>query len=389
MSLQVRVYEGIAALDDHSQAWEELLERSGNPSFFLRSTWLKTWANHWLGERRFLLAIVERGGNWIGGLPLVLGRGKIGARWNVRKLEFAGAPYFDRMELPAENAIDCRQALEELITWSRQELGSWTAMGLHEIPNGSDTMNAFKQIAADQGTKLHTVLASKAPMVDLHTKGKTSSKYRRQLRQSMEQLEMRGVVATDFFHVAAMDVDSLIDECAIIEGSSWKGEQGVGIFRDQTHKNFIGDLWKTLAAEDGVAIATIRLDGELIIYHWGFRHCGRFLSYNMAQRPDTNKLRGGSLVLKLMVENGSQLGFDAIDASRGSLTSPNVIGRYHGPIRDHGNVVIYRPTLAGAALSAIRHRVLPAWRKLRGKPGPPQLEDKETITDLPCTNESA
>ena len=389
MSATVKVYEGVNSLTTHGKQWNQLLAQSGNPSFFLTIPWLQCWAKHWLGHRNFLLVVAERDGKWIGGLPLTLGQGKIGARWKVRKLEFAGAPYFDRMELPAANAQDCNEALEAILSWANHELKGWTALGFNEVPNGSNTLNAFKSIAAQQGFGLHTVLTSKAPMVDLKTKGKTSSKYRRQLRQSMEKLCERGEVCSDFFTVKEDQIDSLVKECSDVEATSWKGDDGVGIFRDQAHQKFVADLWKSLAANDGIALATIRLDGELIIYHWGFRHQGRFLSYNMAQRPETNNVRGGSLILRLMVEEGEALNFDAIDASRGSLTSPNVIGRYHGPIRDHGNIVVYSNTAKGSLLSLFRHSILPVWRQLRKKPGPPQLEDKTELTDSPCINESA
>ncbi|MDP6850602.1 MAG: GNAT family N-acetyltransferase, partial [Planctomycetota bacterium] len=304
MSERVVVHEGPNVFAEHAEKWDSLLERAGNPTFFLRADWLNCWAKHWAGSRKILLAVVERNGEWIGGLPLVLGKGRIGARWKVQKLEFAGVPFYDRMELPAATAEDCQQSLKLLLQWMQKDLAGWTALGLHEVPNGSETLNAFKALSPKMGFDLHTVLASKAPMVDLKTGGKTSSKYRRQLRQSMEQLEERGKVETDFFSVELQNIDSLIQECSAVEATSWKGDQGVGIFRDDSYRSFMKDVWKMLAPEKGIALATIRLDGELIIYHWGFRHGDHFLSYNMAQRPETNNVRGGSLILKLMVDQG-------------------------------------------------------------------------------------
>ena len=389
MSERVIVHEGLNVFAEHAEKWNSLLERAGNPSFFLRADWLNCWAKHWAENRKTMLVVVERNGEWIGGLPLILGKGRIGARWKVQKLEFAGVPFYDRMELPAATAKDCERSLELILQWMQRDLKSWTALGLHEVPNGSHTLNAFKSISRKRGFELHTVLASKAPLLDLHGGGKTSSKYRRQLRQSMERLMERGKVETDFFSVNSQDIESLIQECSAVESVSWKGKQGVGIFRNEAFRKFMLDVWKMLAPEKGIALATIRLDGNLIIYHWGFRHGDRFLSYNMAQTPETNNIRGGSLILKLMVDKGLELGFSRIDASRGSLTSPNVIGRYHGPIRDHGNLVVYGPGLKSRGLSFLRHRALPIIRKLRKLPRPPVLEEKSEITDLPCTNESA
>ncbi len=376
----LQVYEGAEVFAEHQERWSELLERTRSGIFFLRPDWLRLWAQHFGAGRRMFLVVAERDGQWIGGLPLILGKGRIGQRWQVGKLEVAGTPYFDRMEVPAADDEDCRETLRLILEWARGA-GGWTAFGLHEVPNASPTHRALERLAAEHGFGLHSQLASKAPMVDLETKGKTSSKYRRQLRQSMEHLEQDGEVECRFAFVDGDSIDGLIADCKQVEGSSWKGDQGVGVFRDGPTGAFMRDLWRELAPRQEIALATIRLDGELIIYHWGFLHRGRFLSYNLAQHPSTNDKRGGSLLLKYMVDHGEELGIEVIDASRGSLESPNIIGRYKGPIRAHGDFVLYSGGLSGSFFSVLRHRLIPAARALLKKQGPPELEPAESFID--------
>ncbi len=387
-SSRLLVFEGNSVFSDHATSWNDLLKRSDSPSFFLRSDWLDLWARHWGQDHRLFLVVCEEDGQWIGGAPLALGRGRVGGRWPVRKLEFAGMPWFDRMEIPAISAAACKQTLQAILYWAKTDLCAWTAFALQEVPNGSDTLHALQTLSKEQVFPLHSVLASEAPMVDLLSGGNTSSKYRRQLRQSMEQLQELGQVDVDFCVVPAARVEEWMIECAEVEAASWKGKDEVGVFRDSSHRAFMAEIWTALAPEKGVALCTIRLDGRLLIYHWGFRHLNRFLSYNLAQRPETNALRGGSLALKHMVQHGSDLGFTAIDASRGSLTSPNIIGRYHGPVRCHANAVLYGPNAAGSALATLRGSWIPAGRRLLGKAARRKLPPCDTVPDLPCTDAS-
>ena len=370
MAPRLEVFEGHDVYRQHAERWTELLASSQEPPFFLRADWLDAWSRHFAQDRRCFLAAVEQDGRWIGGLPLTLGSGKLGARWRVSLLEFAGTPFFDRVELPAANPEELALSLETILDWARRDLGAWTVCGLREVPTESATFAALRTWAKKAGTPLYSRLCSKAPVVDLETGGKTSSKYRRQLRQSMEHLRERGEVALDFFYPAAEQVDELIRECAAVEVVSWKGEAGVGLFQEGPRREFFRELWKAMGPRKEVALATIRLDGKLIIYHWGFLHHGVFLSYSLAQVPETNNVRGGSLLLKHMVDEGLSLGIRAIDASRGSLESPNIIGRYHGPIRDHQFSWFYNSNLSGSALRMMRHGAVPLARKILGKPDP-------------------
>jgi CelD/BcsL family acetyltransferase involved in cellulose biosynthesis len=376
----LQVFEGPRVFAEHGARWQELLDRTQSPVFFLRPDWLQLWADQFGAGRRCFLAVAERGGEWIGGLPLILGEGRIGQRWEVPKLEAAGTPYFDRMEVPAADDADCRETLRLILDWARAT-GGWSAFAFHEVPAGSPTHRALESLAAERGFDLHAQLASRAPIVDLETGGKTSSKYRRQLRQSMEQLEEEGRVECAFEFVDADRIGPLIAECKQVECSSWKGDQGVGVFRRGPVGDFMRGLWRELVPRQELALATIRLDGRLIIYHWGFLHRGRFLSYNLAQVPETNRVRGGSLLLKHMVDTGRDLGIEVIDASRGSLESPNIIGRYKGPVRAHGDFILDARSAHGRFLEGVRHRAIPAARRLLRQGGPPALDPDEAFVD--------
>ncbi len=378
---ELRVFEGSRVFEEHGEAWGAFLDQVPSP-FFLRPDWLASWARHFGAGRRHFLAVLERDGEWLAGLPLTLGRGRVGGRWMVSKLEAAGMPYFDRMEVAARDPRWVEPFLISLIDWACSDRKvAWTAFALQEVPNASPTHQALRLAAAARGFALYEQLASRAPMVDLETGGKTSSKYRRQLRQSLEQLAEQGEVECRFFFPETTEIDPLILDCKRVEDRSWKGEQGVGMFREGEPLSFVRELWRELCPRRELALATFRVNGRLLIYHWGFIHRDRFLSYNLAQHPSTDRKRGGSVLLKYMVDHGRELGIRVIDASRGSLESPNIIGRYHGPIRSHGNLLLYAPGSTGKCLEFLRHVMMPRIRRIRHQQEPPRLPSDESFVD--------
>lgn len=376
--LSLKVYSGSDVYRTHAEAWENLLERAGQPSFFLRSTWLDTWASAQSSEGCNYLLVAERDGTWVAGAPLFLGLGLLGARRQVRLLEFAGAEWFDRMEIPAVSYGDLLETLRLASQWVRQELKDWVAISLNELPVGCMTIRALEELARDESFRVYWRLMSKAPMVVLDEGGKVSERYARKLRSSKRKLDGMGRPDCSFFLPESQQVAALLDEIGEVEQASWKGEQGVGVFREGLPHKLFQSLWQRLARTGELALATLRLDGRLLAYHWGFRHRGRFLAYNLAQLPEADGVCGGLLLLDHMVHHGHELGFDMIDASRGSLETPNFIGAYHGPVRLHANATIYNCNLPGGTMRFLRHVVFPAARAVLGRSQPPTLPDSTT-----------
>ncbi len=109
-------------------------------------------------------------------------------------------------------------------------------------------------------------------------------------------------------------------------------------------------VWSNLASQQRLAWAGLKLDGEWIAYHWGMVCNDVFLSYNLAQLPEHNKLSPGTLLLDFMIHQAGELGLKAIDASRGGIDHDHSLSPYKGPIRYHRRAVIYRKTVMGRML---------------------------------------
>jgi len=336
--------------------WDALAASGGGAFPFLSSDWLAAWDTHLGSGREVVFALLERDGELVGGLPLVSGPSRLG-RWRVRMLEVAGAPLFDRIEIPAVDEAARRATLESIVGWFRAERGE-TVLNLRELASGGETHRALDA----GGFRFHLRTCSRAPLLEL-AELKRSRNLRSQLKRGERRLAELGSLEDRFTSPDPGELPELLDECAAVESASWKGEGGV-LGRSPTGA-FFRELAAGRAHRGAVLLGQLRLDGRLVAYHLGLRHGDRFLSYNLAHLPEHGAAGPGTVLLDRMVARGAELGLATFDASRGSLERPHLLARYRGPVREHLQAVLYRRGPVGAGLELVRHVLLPAARRLR------------------------
>jgi CelD/BcsL family acetyltransferase involved in cellulose biosynthesis len=363
MASTLRVFEGPDVFREHAAAWQDLLDRSlketGTPYFFLQVRWLQTWAAHYSVGKRLFLAVAEDGeGKWVGGVPLMLGMGRAG-RFQVAKLEFAGAPYMDCMTLLAVDDAACSETLRLILDWSQKELKGWVAFEMRELPAEGALASAIQSQAAAAKLPVYTKICSNAPLLDLKSfdeEGKVVSKnLRSNIKRRTKKLTKEGEAEFWFGFPDAKSWSALFEEIVQVEAASWKAD-GEARLLEGDSKIFSNELWSKLAPSGDLAVGTIRLDGKLIAYHWGFRSDGnRFLSYNLAYDSDFHNFSPGTLLMHHMAETGSNLGFEFLDGSRGGLDHAHLLERYHGGARLHVSATFYSPSFKAQIIRFLCH----------------------------------
>lgn len=363
----MEVFEGRDVFEQNRARWEELLARSGQSAFFLRSDWLASWAAAASHDRRNFLAIHTGAGRWVAGLPLTLSQGRLG-RFRLAKLEIAGAPWFDSIELPAATPADGEAFVRSLLSWCRAELRSWTALELRELPAEGFTAAAVERTARELKIAFDRRVCSRAPFVQLADlaggDAALSKNLRSQLRRSAKRLHELGAVELRFELVEEARVPAALAACADVERSSWKGRTKSGALQPESGLAFFSDVCPRLARDGRVALGSLYVDGRLVAYHLGFKDGARFLSYNLAQRPDVDALGPGTYLLQGMIERAPRLGFEVMDASRGSLTRPHSLARYSATAREHLQLVLYNDNASGKLVELAKRRLIPGFKRL-------------------------
>ena len=373
MPAQLKVFEGPDVYREQADAWHELLLRTEKkqelPSFFLQRAWLQTWAEHYGNEKRLFLVVAENeDGQWIGGLPLVLGIGRVG-RFKVPKLEMAGSPLVDCIGIPAVDRRARAETLKLILQWSQKEMKDWVAFEMREIPVEDQVAEEIPRQAGQVHLPVFTKVCSKAPLLDLEEFDESGQKVSKNLRSNLKRrtkkLEKEGQVEKWFGFPGAEELDTLFRECCAVEAASWKAD-GEARLLEGDSKPFIRSLWDRLSGKGDLAVGTIRLDGKLIAFHWGFRsNENRFLSYNLAYDSDFHNFSPGTLLMHHMAETGSSIGFQFLDASRGGLDHAHLLERYHGGSRQHMSATFYAPSFKARSIQVLRHSLMPAARRVQ------------------------
>ncbi|MSR48033.1 MAG: GNAT family N-acetyltransferase [Planctomycetes bacterium] len=257
-----------------------------------------------------------------------------------------------------------------MLEWLLSQRSGWTVFDLREATAGGFLVETFARFAANRHLRVERRVCSKAPCFDFGRAGTRapSSNLRSQLARGGKRLAAIGRIEIAFARPAPKELDTLLDECAAVERSSWKGRTDSGILARAKPAAFFRPLFHELAHGQSthpgrLALGTLRIDGVLHAYHLGFLHDGAFLSYNLANRPEHQEHGPGTLLLQAMAEQGGALGVSVLDASRGELDRPHLLHRYGGPVREHEQLLLWRPGARGAAVHVARTIVLP---RLRG-----------------------
>lgn len=346
--------------------WGALIAAAPAAAFFQRVEWLAAWAAHPTQRRDCFVAARERDGRLVAGLPLQIGRGTLG-RWRLAKVEVAGSPWLDRVDVARVDDAEGEAFLDELLEWLLHERRGWTLLDLREATAGGFLIETVARLAAARGLRVERRVCSRAPRFDMGVGGPRapSANLRSQLARGAKRLAASGAVEIAFERPDPRRLDRLLDECAAVERASWKGKTATGILARAEPAAFFRPLFAALARAGAFAVGTLRLDGVLHAYHLGFLHEGAFLSYNLANRPEQQEHGPGTLLLQAMAEQGAKLGITVLDASRGEIERPHLLHRYGGPVRDHEQLLIWRPGARGAAVHLARTQLLPLLRKLR------------------------
>jgi CelD/BcsL family acetyltransferase involved in cellulose biosynthesis len=242
-----------------------------------------------------LVASVER----FGGLPF-------------RVLHHLGYPLADRLALLAcVEAEDLRKALTEV----RRRLPH-ALLQLNELAGEDSVLTAWLARSSTAERRL----SCRAP-VHLMTdadRQEVSGDPRYKLRRARKRIAACGAQVRRITPDATT-MGPLLKAIAEVEAVSWKGDEGVGIFADERHRQWMDTAFTALAAQGLVRVVTLELDGRCISYRLGLLEQGRLYDYNLAFLPQYADLGSGRVLLDEWIRWGLDDNWFWIDASRVSL----------------------------------------------------------------------
>lgn len=308
-------------------AYETLVQAVPHATVFNGWPWVST-AMLFAGDAQVLFLTCRANGKLCGVIPLrVAAERHYGVM--VKVCRFLQYPWGDRMTIVLHpDHLACWPLMLEALSDELGQRWDWLVLNEWWDPQGlvHEAMTHAKELDWD----FYTRGTSKCPVFFLD--GQTahavlagySAKLRNRIKRSRKRLE-----ATDhkIEHIRPTPdaVAALVLLVKDAEKQSWKGDSGLGIFSTSEGAAFFDTLSRALAALGQLELALVWIDGEVASYRFGFYYQNTFFDYSLGYLPKYQKLGLGRVLLDEIILNGAREGYRAVDASRVSAVSQNLL----------------------------------------------------------------
>ncbi|MGC3996083.1 MAG: GNAT family N-acetyltransferase [Anaeromyxobacter sp.] len=354
---RVEVEEGRVAFDRLRPEWSALLARGPVDLPFVRHEWLGAWLDAFAGPAARLRVLVARDarGTAAGFAPLLEER-----RRGVIRLVAPANDHSCRVEWAL--GPDASGAVAALWAHLRDAL-RWDVLLLRDLPRDGPTSTLLEPLARADGHLTGRWESLRTPFLTLGGEpvaARTSAKFRGNLRRRARRLAELGEVAVQA-EDGSGDLERRLEQFLALEASGWKGQGGTAIARDPALVRFYRQVARDAAARGGLAIRALTLDGVPIAMHLGLVHRGVFSLPKTAYAEGLSAVSPGQLLHQAVVAECEERGLAELD-----FLGPDMPWKqdWAPRLRPHDWLYVYRPSLAGRALHALKHRVRPAVKEV-------------------------
>jgi CelD/BcsL family acetyltransferase involved in cellulose biosynthesis len=393
--LSIRVQSGgIELVEQIADAWRQLCDESGDEEVFYRPEWAQAYLLAFNPRADVIVISAWAGGKLCGVLPLVRHRVraygfpiiKLSVPANVHALRASltvcagdeGAAVLKALwqaakKLPQWDVIDVANVVESngldrLLAVARADgyatARKRTSQTLYLPINASLEKDWEKESVANKPTEKKTSekkSGEKKPEAQAPWLAGTRPKFRSHLRRSKRQLEEQGTLACK--HFSAADPEGL-QRFYDLEASGWKGEEGTAIQCNPPTRQFY-DLVAQAAARDGyLSLDFLELNDKPIAAHFGFNLRGRYFLAKAGYDEAYRRQGPGQLLVQEILSETPQRGLREFDFV-GPATWDE--GRWASERRTNYRIFIFRKSMYGRLLHAVRISAWDALRKLLGR----------------------
>ncbi len=330
-----------------------LLDEIPHATVFLDWPWLSSCFDHLpSGNAAWFLLIRDEHQQLRACLPLALSTAvKMGITYNLlRWLQF---PFADRMLPIVACGTEYPEIRAVVMAALKEPPFSWDVMIWNEMPDQDGLLSDWQASARQAGLALHPEKKSTCPVMTLFGRDATdiekslSKSARQRVKRARKRLMQETNVQILHDRPGTEQLQSRLIEFKALENTSWKGEEGVGIFSDDASWQFFQTLSQRLAERGQLDLGEIRIDGRLASYRYGMCYRGVFLDYNLAYLPEYHKLGLGRILLDELVDDCARQHYRAMDGSRVGRNSQHLLFERADSFVDHWQLNWYASSWKG------------------------------------------
>lgn len=344
---------GFAAL---RAEWDGLLERGPVDLPFLRHRLLEAWLDVFAppGAELLVLAARDEDGEPAGFAPLLVQH----RRGLVRLLSPANE-HSCRVEWVL--GPDASGAVAALWGHLRDRV-RWDVLLLRDLPRDGPTSSLLEPLARADGHPCGRWESQRSPYLPLGkgTPVRTTARFLANLRRRHRRLSEMGSVAV-LREDGRGDPDGVLRQFLALEASGWKGREGTALALDGRRVDFYRRWIHEAAGRGALAIRALTLDGHPVAMHLGLVHRGTYYLPKTAYDERLSAVSPGQLLHGQVVDECRACGLAELDFLGPDMEWKRDWGPEHRP---HDWLYVYRPSLAGRALHALKHRLRPAVKEV-------------------------
>jgi CelD/BcsL family acetyltransferase involved in cellulose biosynthesis len=352
---------GRAAFDGLREEWDALLARGPADVPFATHGWLSAWLDAFAPDAAPLALVARDGAGAPAGMAVFLEERRRG----ITRLVAPANDHSCRVEWAL--GPDAGSAVAALWGHLRDRV-AWDVLLLRDVSRDGPTSALLEPLARADRHLTGRWESLRTPLVRLGgtaAEARTAAKFRANLRRRAKRLGELGAVALRRSDDAG-DVDGALADFLALEASGWKGEGGSAIALDPALVRFYAGIARDAAARGALALRALTLDGRPIAVHLGLVHRGVYYLPKTAYDESLGHVSPGQLLQREVLAECEARGLTAFDFLGPDMPWKRDWEPEHVP---HDWLYVYRPSLPGRALHALRHRVRPvvkevlSWRR--------------------------
>jgi len=289
--------------------WDDLWRRSNTTSPTLRATLITQWVECFekafscnTPSGSFRALVVEQGGRWVAGLPLVARRGRGPLSIGV----LPANEWSDSGDLLLDPNADAPPVLDVLA--DAFHLLPWPLLRFSDIAIEADHWQ--QALAALQRAQLPLQFRPEMSPGRIDTSGDWgtcrqgwSRRHRQQMARHERALAARGRVELQVLDQLGPDeVEPWLSIGFDIENRSWKGARGTSVLRSPGMFAFYLGQARALARYGELELALLKLDDRPIAFAYGMCAKGVYRSYKVGYDPEFAPFSPGQLLRYRLLE---------------------------------------------------------------------------------------
>ena len=326
-TFRVEEVNDLEELGSYRLLWNSLLPQTRGATFFHSLDWLETYWRHFGHRQRLRVLVVAARGKPVGILPLAVRR----ERTRIGTVRVLGYPLDDWGTFygpigPAPTAT--------LLGGLRHLRGSrrdWDLLDLRYVDNDQCDHGRTQHAMRMAGFRPHQQAWAQTTVVDLSGTWEQywmtrRKKWRHNVRRCQRRLSEEGELTHVRYRpegAAAGDGDprwDLYDACEKLAFRSWQATSSNGTtLCHESIRPFLRDVHAAAARTGSLDLNLLLLDGRPISFVYNYHYRGQVYGLRMGYDPAMARLGPGSVLQRLVLEDGFRRGDRLYDLGIGSM----------------------------------------------------------------------